>query len=116
MLQGIEYLRSARRHLAHEDIEQAAEHLWKAMFYLDSWPDDLQQRANALLPRMFSAGPIATSIRQMSRAEHEALHRQMLVLIDEALLGDGVALATAAQYLPVPSCRPDGSHVGSWAI
>lgn len=104
MLQGIEYLRSARRHLADEDIEQAAEHFWKAMFYLDKWPAALERRANALLPLMFKAGPIAASVGQLDPAERASLHRQMLALIEEALRGEEIGPAAS----PAPHFPDDG--------
>ena len=116
MLQGIEYLRSARRHLAHEDIEQAAEDLWKAMFYLDEWPAALQRRANALLPLMFRAGPIAVSIRQLDPAERETLGHELVAFLDEARRSDGVACPWDPPYVPAPACWPEEVHVGAWTI
>lgn len=89
MLPGIQEFRTAQVHLANHDLEQAAEHAWKAMFYRDTWPDLLVAKADALLPLMFKTGPIQATVRQMSASDRVALRRQLRALIDDALRADG---------------------------
>lgn len=89
MLLGIQDLRRAQAYLADQELELAAEHVWKSMFFVDQWPEALQEKAAALLPLLFKAGPIKTTIRQISASERVMLRLQLLSLIEEALQAEG---------------------------
>jgi hypothetical protein len=91
MLPGMKDLRAAHGFLASQDIEQAAEHVWKAVFYRDTWPVELQKRADALIPLLFREGPIKSTVKQLSPADLDNLRVRLEETIGSAEQADRVS-------------------------
>lgn len=91
MLPGIQDFRTARDYLAGQNVGQAAQYIWKAMFHSDEWPSQLQQQSNRLIPLLFRYGPIETTAKQLSAEEREALRLELRALIEQALQSDSQA-------------------------
>jgi hypothetical protein len=83
--------------LAGENIGQAAQCVWRAMFYANEWPDQLQQQANTLIPLLFRFGTIQDTVEQLSADDLRTLRVQLGSLIDEAMRSEGIEFEALSQ-------------------
>lgn len=89
-VRGIEHLREAREALYGEDgnvrdrLRTAAYRFWSAALHVESWPEHLRARAEALSVKIFRHGKIDESVGRMGDKTAAEVSQEMLGICDDA--------------------------------
>lgn len=87
---GIEHLREAGEELRRSDrdardrLRGAAQRFWRAVYEFESWPPPVQDRATAVLRRLFRDGVIEETVRKASGETVETLSYEIRSFCEEA--------------------------------
>jgi hypothetical protein len=70
-------------------LAAAAPLLWKAMYYEETWPEDLRTRAAQLARRLLAGGPIERTVQNLAPAEVDSLLSDLSRFVESFRLRGG---------------------------